>query len=60
MICKNIMKTITNNYLPWWKLKYYADFQWGRRGYDGGQWSGGSGGQELNKDAKTEALKMIG
>ena len=29
-------------------------------GYGGGQWGGGFGGKSLNKDAKTEALKMIG
>ena len=27
-------------------------------GYGGGKWGGGSGGQALNKDAKTEALKL--
>ena len=26
---KNLMKTITNNYLPWLKLKLYADFNGG-------------------------------
>ena len=26
----------------------------------GGKWSGGFGGRALNKDAKTEAPKMIG
>ena len=30
----------------------------GRQG--GGKWSGGFGGQALNKDAGTEALNMIG
>ena len=29
-------------------------------GQGDGQWSGGFGGQSLNKDAKTEAIKMIG
>ena len=28
--------------------------------YGGGKWSGGFGGQALNRDAETEALKMIG
>ena len=32
MIFKNITKTITNNYLPWCKLKYYDHFKWGRVG----------------------------
>ena len=32
----------------------------GGGGYGGGQWDGGFGGCALNKDAKTEALKMIG
>ena len=29
-------------------------------GSGGGKWSGGFGGRALNKDSKTEALKMIG
>ena len=35
-------------------------FNGGGGGYGGGKWSGGFGGRALNKDAKTEALKMIG
>ena len=30
------------------------------QGYSGGKWGGGFGGIALNKDAETEALKMIG
>ena len=59
MICKNRMKTITNNYLHQCKLKQYAGFQWVRGVQGGGKWSGGFGGKVLHKDAGTEALKMI-
>ena len=32
----------------------------GEGGKGGGKWSGGFGWRALNKDAETEALKMIG
>ena len=43
------------------KIKIVCRFLMGKlRGYVGGQCNGGFGWWALNKDAETEALKMIG
>ena len=42
------------------KIKIVCWFSMGKGGYGGGQCSGVLGGQALNKNTKTEALKMIG
>ena len=42
------------------QIKIVCWFLMGWGGYGVGQWGGGAGGKSPNKDAKTEALKMIG
>ena len=60
MIFKNTIKTISNNYLPWWKLKMYADFQWGRRLILSNINCLRTVCEQPTEYAETESLKMIG
>ena len=54
---KNMMKTITNNNLPWCNMKQHADFKFFAIAYQGKQYNGDFRSEVLNWSANNATLR---